>query len=871
MNDKLTTWALVLSCVLLVGVGALMFQTIRSLSRATQGVSHSQRISGLIEQLRFDLKAVESDSRGFLLLGKEAFSEELAERKKEAGKTFAELDSLMTDNPRQRERLEDARGFFSQRVAMLEEAVALRRSGEILSRDGNQMLREGEEAMARAMTALDALARQESSLLEERSARAGRRQTLVYFAIVGGFSLSMLLAGWPMLTLRRELVEREKSRRQLIAASERIQDLYNTAPCGYFSLNASGQIGAMNDTMRHWLGLERPGLNRLRLDDLCVAGHRAAANQWPPPGRKSGTREEREMAFQKKDGSVFPVWLTAVRADGEADGWRLTAVDITERKRAERLVEEARDEAELIVNTVRQPLLVLKEDLRVASANRAFYALFETTGEAIVGKPLAEICEGQWAVPELLRALDDVGARQLAVENFEVSLSVARKGRRLFEINARKLHRPGSRTEMTLLAIEDVTERRRRDDSHRQFRALFESLPGRYLVLTPDLVIVAVSDAYLTMTLTTREQIVGREIFEVFPDSPADVESKGSTTLRASFNRVLQTGVIDMLPVLHYDIARPDGVFEERYWSPVNSPVFGSGKQIEYIIHRAEDVTEFVLQQRRAEKTVGAALMGDGTDPTGEKTEMLVHSRELGAANETLRALNDELEAFSYSVSHDLRAPLRHIAGFGQMLAAHAGDALDQKGRRYLTTITDAAERMGHLIDDLLLFSRMGRAEMRRQRVALDDVVGAVIDGMKLETAGRAIAWDVSGLRTVQGDLPMLRQVFVNLIGNAVKYTRKKADATIVIGSMPADPGFAKVFVRDNGAGFDMKYAPKLFGVFQRLHSAAEFEGTGVGLAIVRRIVQRHGGNVWAEGAPGEGATFFLTLPLEHAKTNPPF
>jgi signal transduction histidine kinase len=232
-----------------------------------------------------------------------------------------------------------------------------------------------------------------------------------------------------------------------------------------------------------------------------------------------------------------------------------------------------------------------------------------------------------------------------------------------------------------------------------------------------------------------------------------------------------------------------------------------------------------------------------------------------------LRALTSELESFSYSVSHDLRAPLRHVGGFAALLETSAGPTLDELSRRYVRTIAEAAARMGRLIDDLLAFSRMGRTEMLRTRVDLSALVAEVKADMATQQRPDAdIAWTIHPLPVAEGDPAMLRLVFENLLSNAVKYSATRHPARIEIGCVES-PIETVVFVRDNGIGFDMQHASKLFGVFQRLHSAEAFEGTGIGLANVRRIVSRHGGRAWAESALDQGATFFVALPKAAAES----
>jgi len=291
------------------------------------------------------------------------------------------------------------------------------------------------------------------------------------------------------------------------------------------------------------------------------------------------------------------------------------------------------------------------------------------------------------------------------------------------------------------------------------------------------------------------------------------------------------------------------------------------------------------LEQRVADRTAelnasrAAALnIMEDTAEAREKAELA--EAVARQRSDQLEVANKELEAFSYSVSHDLRAPLRHIDGFSELLGKHAA-TLDEKGRRYLKTISESAKRMGALIDDLLQFSQIGRAELRATSVKLDQLVEEVRAGLRQDMDGRKIAWTIGSLPDVHGDAALLRQAFVNLLSNAVKYTRGRDEAKIEIGTLdqmvnsqwlmnPDRPGSVinhqpsdevVIYVKDNGAGFDQQYAHKLFGVFQRLHAAHEFEGTGIGLANVQRIIHRHGGRVWAKGRVNEGATFYFSLP----------
>ncbi len=239
--------------------------------------------------------------------------------------------------------------------------------------------------------------------------------------------------------------------------------------------------------------------------------------------------------------------------------------------------------------------------------------------------------------------------------------------------------------------------------------------------------------------------------------------------------------------------------------------------------------------------------------------------QRIAARTADLEAANKELEAFSYSVSHDLRAPLRHMSGFVELLQKRLKNDPDEKIRLYADTISDASKKMGMLIDDLLNFSRLGRAQMKKIKVDLNTLVSGVVQEIQEELKERKIRWEIDELPDVLGDKSLLRLVFVNLVSNAVKFTNTRPQSEIMIGYKEAWEETI-FFVKDNGVGFDMKYADKLFGVFQSLHRRDEFEGTGIGLANVRRIVSRHGGRTWAEGSEGEGAVFYFTLPKQGYK-----
>jgi len=285
------------------------------------------------------------------------------------------------------------------------------------------------------------------------------------------------------------------------------------------------------------------------------------------------------------------------------------------------------------------------------------------------------------------------------------------------------------------------------------------------------------------------------------------------------------------------------------------------------LMHTKADGAQVVVASRwslrRDQQRRPVAILETGNDITARKLweeEIQALNDQLAKRSAALEASNKELETFAYSVSHDLRAPLRHMAGFAELLRKSAAASFNEKSQRYMTMILEAANRMGTLIDDLLAFSRISRAEAHNSAVNLEQLVQEAVAEVSQDAKDRKIVWKIDPMPEWYGDRAMLRLALVNLISNAVKFTRTRPQAEIEIGCMEHEEDHITLFVRDNGVGFDMKYSNKLFGVFQRLHPQEAFEGTGIGLATVQRIVHRHGGRVWAEGTVNGGATFYFSL-----------
>jgi PAS domain S-box-containing protein len=499
-------------------------------------------------------------------------------------------------------------------------------------------------------------------------------------------------------------------------------------------------------------------------------------------------------------------------------------------------------------------ILVLEVDTgRINDVNPFLTGLLGFTREEMIGKTVGE-----------LSPFKDIAANKLMLERLQRYLRVryedlpmqTKDGRQIAVEFVSNVYQAGDH-KVIQCNVRDITERKHTEE---QLKASSKEIGELKSVLDEQMASVRLA----AIVESSDDAIMGQDL-----DGIVTSWNKGAEKILGyTAAEIIGTSITRLIPVNRQD--------EENH-------ILGKikrGEKVEHFEtqHQTKDgrlievsVTSSAIKDASG-KIVGVSKVArDITDrKAAEQIRLLNLDLEQRVVERTaqLESANRELQAFSYSVSHDLRAPLRHVLGFVELLHQDSGPSLSEKSLRHLTTISREAKRMGYLIDDLLAFSSIGQSEVRKTGVDLDELVRETLGDFQEETKGRDIAWKIHPLPCVQADRALLRMVLVNYISNSVKFTGARAKAQIEIGCAPGRGGETVIFCRDNGAGFNPKHTAKLFGVFQRLHSKTEFEGTGIGLANVQRIINRHGGRAWAEGVVDGGATFYFSIPKQNGGSN---
>jgi PAS domain S-box-containing protein len=537
-------------------------------------------------------------------------------------------------------------------------------------------------------------------------------------------------------------------------------------------------------------------------------------------------RFEEEGWRVRKDGTRFwaEVVITPIYDDlGKPSSFGQVTRDVSVRKTAERHLAQMEGRYRGLLEAAPDAMVVVNQGGEIVLLNLQAEKQFGYRRDELVGKEVRNIIPEGFAerlLADGLRSAADALAQQIGTG---IELSGRRKDGSEFPIEIMLSPLESAEGTLVTAAIRDISVRKAAERHLAQmegrYRGLLEAAPDAMVVVNQGGEIVLLNVQAQKQFGYRRDELVGQRVKNIIPEGFAE--------------RLLADGLRSAEDALAQQI--------------------GTGIELS---GRRKDGSEFPIEIMLSPSGSAEGILV--TAAIRDITERKRHEGTLKEKNVQLQAAVDELEAFSYSVSHDLRAPLRAIDGFSRILLKQYGPTLTEEPREYLQLVRDNTVQMGHLVDDLLAFSRFGRQALKKRQVATGTIVAQVLRDARGRAEGRSVSVSVGETPSVWGDPSLLKQVFVNLIDNAFKYTRMRAEAVIEIGSRQSD-GERVFFVRDNGAGFDMRYASKLFGVFQRLHRAEDFEGTGVGLAIVQRIVQRHGGRIWADAAVDRGATFYFT------------
>ncbi len=861
VEAPLKRWAVAGTVVALLAsgfMGSLCWRAVAKASNDASWVAHTQEVRNALQTTLRHVDDIESGTRAFEARGEDRFLKPYEEARLSIANDLKSIRRLVSDNRSQENNLARLESQVNAKVEFSQRMIAARRKTGALATSAAFLESDRLMEEVRATVALMDIVERE--LLDERSRETQEAQRRIKSIVVLGALASaifLLIAGSivrrevnrssllsaQLRRLNTDLEQRVEQRTAALQESEaRLGGIIESAMDAILTIDDGQRILLFNRAAERMFGYDAKRVIGQPLDRFIPERFRAAHVQHIRRFSSTGVTNRTmgamgELWGLRSDGSEFPI--EASISQTETTGRKLFTVilrDVTERKRAEAAVRRSQAQLTGIIQSATDAILTVDSEQNVVLFNTAAEKMFGCSAQEALGKPIECFIPQRFrfdhrthirrfgetgVTSRIMGRLSPLAALRTNGEEFPIEASISQ-----IETDGKKLF---------TVIIRDITERKRIEEalrmSEERFRLLLDGVKD-YAIYMLDLEgrVMSWNAGAARMKGYSSEEIIGKN-FSCFYTHEAQKNGKPLKELQEAMasGRFEEEGLR----------VRKDGT---SFWAYiVITPLYDDTGALRGFSKVARDITE----RRKAEEEIRKL---------NQELEQRVEARTA-----ELQATNKELEAFTYSVSHDLRAPLRHIAGFSKMLAEETENSLAPEGRHYLQRIQDGIRRMGNLVDDLLSLTRIGRHELRPQVTGLDSIVRDVLDELKPDTEKREIEWKIGSLPYVEGDPSLLRVVFQNLLSNAIKYTRPRSKAIIEVGTEIISGEYV-VYVRDNGVGFNTKYADKLFGVFQRHHRAEDFEGTGVGLATVQRIIQKHGGRIWADAELDKGATFYLTL-----------